>query len=272
MEEIAIGAGDQSTEIEKGSAAIYDLSSEIEQLTKQSTLIEKEVEETSEEIQTGSRQVTSLEDTNIKLEEAFERVTSLIENLHGKSKSISTITQTITGITEQTNLLALNASIEAARAGEHGKGFAVVANEVRNLAEESKNATNHIHTIINNILSETKELVQVMATTNQISLEQKGAVTTVSDSMNRMTSSLDLILHSLKEENASINRIQQQKEVVVTMIEGISAVSQETAASSEGITAALEEQSAVTNEVAQYTRQLSNQVEELNKAIHEFQI
>ncbi|MFJ7851670.1 methyl-accepting chemotaxis protein [Peribacillus frigoritolerans] len=70
------------------------------------------------------------------------------------------VTNAISKISEQTNLLSLNASLEAARAGESGKGFAVVANEVRNLADGSKEATKNIQAIIQSILSDTEELLK----------------------------------------------------------------------------------------------------------------
>ncbi|KRF54644.1 hypothetical protein ASG97_04370 [Bacillus sp. Soil745] len=70
------------------------------------------------------------------------------------------VTNAISKISEQTNLLSLNASLEAARAGESGKGFAVVANEVRSLADGSKEATKNIQAIIQSILSDTEELLK----------------------------------------------------------------------------------------------------------------
>jgi len=69
------------------------------------------------------------------------------------SNGIRNVMSIITSISDQTNLLALNASIEAGRAGEQGRGFAVVANEVRKLAEESKNAVRETNEKIANVIS-----------------------------------------------------------------------------------------------------------------------
>ena len=82
---------------------------------------------------------------------------SLIEV--GKVEKIGEMYTTILGITEQTNLLALNAAIEAARAGEHGKGFSVVAEEIRKLADESKNTVSKLQSITSQVNVSVGDLV-----------------------------------------------------------------------------------------------------------------
>jgi len=106
---------------------------------------EKTVAETIEEINRIEKQMESIADSIMRLSE------------HGQA--ISSIITTVEDVAEQSRLLAVNASIEAVKAGEQGKGFAVVAQEVRSLAEQSKQATNRIRNILDEIQKATSEAV-----------------------------------------------------------------------------------------------------------------
>jgi methyl-accepting chemotaxis protein len=82
-----------------------------------------------------------------------------IVQLSEQSQAIGEIIATVNDLSEQSNLLAVNASIEAARAGEQGRGFAVVAQEVKNLAEQSKQATVQVRAILGQIQKATTRAV-----------------------------------------------------------------------------------------------------------------
>jgi methyl-accepting chemotaxis protein len=85
-----------------------------------------------------------------------------IKRLGERSQEISGIVNLINTIAERTHVLALNASMQAAVAGEAGRGFAVVAEEVQRLAESSRNATQQISTLVNNIQLETNETISTV--------------------------------------------------------------------------------------------------------------
>lgn len=95
----------------------------------------------------------------IVLKQRIQIIAELILELSEYIQQIGSIIGLVEDIAEQTNMLALNAAVEAARAGEHGKGFAVVAGEIRKLADESKQATNKIGSLINDIQHTTNSTV-----------------------------------------------------------------------------------------------------------------
>jgi len=123
----------------------------------------KSAEDTIEGMQRIRQQVESIADSMVRLSE--------------QSQTIGQIIATVDDLAAQSNLLAVNASIEAAKAGEHGKGFTVVAMEVRSLAEQSRQATNQVRRILNDIQKATG--TAVMATeqgskTVEIGVKQSG--------------------------------------------------------------------------------------------------
>lgn len=107
----------------------------------------RSVEESIELMKRIQGQVASIADSIVRMSE--------------QSQAIGEITSVVNDLTEQSNLLAVNAAIEAAKAGEQGKGFAVVAQEIRNLAEQSKQATAQVRTILGEIQKATTAAVMV---------------------------------------------------------------------------------------------------------------
>lgn len=106
----------------------------------------------------GAKLAKELSKTAANSLTASETMKQSAVQLQQKTDEVRSITNIILNISSQTNLLALNASIEAARAGEAGKGFAVVADEIRGLAEQTKNATVNIASILDTLVQQAQEV------------------------------------------------------------------------------------------------------------------
>jgi methyl-accepting chemotaxis protein len=158
----ASGASEQSAAISQTTTTV----DEVKTIAEQASIRVQEVANSSQRALEVSRAgQRAVQDTIESMEQIKERVEGIAENilaLSEQTQQIGEIIATVNDIASQSNILALNASVEAARAGEHGKGFAVVAVEVRNLAEQSKQATAQVKAILSEIQKATN--TTVMAT------------------------------------------------------------------------------------------------------------
>lgn len=138
-----------SAEIDSAAANITKKALEGSNLAQQSADRAKDMKAVIEASQQNAKEVYS--NTQSRLLEAIERVKAI--------EKIKVLSQTILQITSETNLLALNAAIEAARAGESGRGFAVVAEQIRKLAENSKDAVTQIQSATKDVVDSVDNLV-----------------------------------------------------------------------------------------------------------------
>jgi methyl-accepting chemotaxis protein len=158
----ASGANEQSAAISQTTTTVDELRTIAEQSVARAQEVMETSQRTIEISRTGEQAVqqtiASIRDIRARTEGIAENILTLSE----QTQQIGEIIATVSDIAAQSNILALNASVEAARAGEYGKGFAVVAVEVRNLAEQSRQATAQVRAILSDIQKATN--ATVMAT------------------------------------------------------------------------------------------------------------
>ena len=237
VQEVAEGAIHQATETE-GSVSI--LADNIDILN---TISRKELEG-KESLEAAVKQIEvsfeDLESVSIKLngvKDKFAQVNTQGIELSAKVKDIITIVSTVESIAEQTNLLALNASIEAARAGEMGRGFSVVAEEIRKLAEDSKQAVNTINSSlklftqgVNSMVEQVNdqfiELENGTKTMANVTDESKHASTRIKT----VSGSISEISKQLSDETAKINKVFENMHTLAAIAQENSATSQEMSA------------------------------------------
>lgn len=156
--EIAVTTAQLASGTEQTAIAVTETTTTVEEVKQTSNLSSQKAKQVSDISQNavqfsqnGLRMVTETIDgiNNIKLQ--MDYIAETIVKLSEQSQAIGEIITAVDDIAEQSNLLAVNAAIEATKVGEYGKGFIVVAQEIKSLAEQSKQATRQVRTILNDI-------------------------------------------------------------------------------------------------------------------------
>lgn len=168
----AAGASQQSSAVAQTTTTVDEVKAIAEQVSQRASETTEVAQRTVTVSQTGQTSVQQAIGSMHMIQERVEDIAENIMALSERTQKIGDIIMTVSDIASQSNMLALNASIESARAGEHGKGFAVVAKEVRNLSEQSKEATEQIKAILLEIQKATN--TAVMATEEGIKGVDKG--------------------------------------------------------------------------------------------------
>jgi len=241
VQALSQGALKQSEEIEIALQRIEAMTESINVVSANAAEAEGAIQKSAATVKAGDDAMNRTVDGIVGIRETVAETAKKVKRLGESSQKISQVVNLISNFADQTNLLALNASIEAARAGEQGRGFAVVADEVRALAQQSANATSEISSLVDQIQTETNEVVTAMeqgteqvVSGTQLVEEARGNLNQISEVSNQINELVAKIAEAAKTQSADSEQVNQT-------IQDVAAIAQRTSESATQVSASFKE-------------------------------
>ena len=270
--EISEGARNQADETTDANTNVVRIGEQIEYISdKVNSLTDyagrmAEAEKASEEI------MKELNSSNESTKESVLRVAEQIKDMNGAIQNITKAVSMIQDIADETDLLSLNASIEAARAGEAGRGFAVVAEQISKLADQSKRSATEIEQIIKNIMESSGRMVEIMGEVEanmnhqQSKLEETGVKTAA------VADGVENSLQHIGGIREKMDVLGQSGSAIRDVVEGLSAISEQNAASADSTMQAAHGMSDTMTELMTSSENLLALADKLEKVLDVFKV
>ncbi|WP_445670220.1 methyl-accepting chemotaxis protein [Paenibacillus sp. PL2-23] len=271
-EEIANGATSLAVEAERGSDITTHMNDQMKSVIGANGQMAESAVEVEKASEQGTTYMSQLIQKTGMTEEMTRSMVEKVDALKDSTGSIVKILDVLNNLTKQTNILSLNATIEAARAGAAGKGFMVVADEIRKLADQSRQSIDVVGQITAKIQGEIEETVQVLSEAYPLFQEQISSVREANHIFLSVRGQMGQFVEKLELATQSINELNQSQIVLSDAMTSVSAVAEEASATSEEVASLSSEQLGISEGLVVLSEKLDSVSKGLQESLSRFKV
>ncbi|MDE5909466.1 MAG: HAMP domain-containing protein [Lachnospiraceae bacterium] len=268
--EIAQGATSQAQETQAATENVILMGNMIEETTEEVEILRDNARKMRDAGNKAIEIIGDLNSINQKTKEAIQVIYDQTNTTNVSAMKIREATDMISDIAEETNLLSLNASIEAARAGEQGRGFAVVASQIQKLAEQSNESARQIDGIINSLIADSEKSVETMEEVKEVIEKQNENVMNTEGAFHEVKDGIDKSIDGIRAIAARTKKLDEARVKVVDVVQNLTAIAEENAASTEETSASAAEVGSIISSIAENAKQLNKIANEMEENIKLF--